>query len=73
MISAFKVFDGLYILFGGKPGPAYNLYTVIFYLYDQFYKELELGIAAACAIVLFLIICAFTVLQNQVQKKYDDY
>ena len=73
MISSFKVFDGLYILFGGKPGPAYNLYTVIFYLYDQFYKELELGIAAACAIVLFLIICAFTVLQNQVQKKYDYY
>ena len=39
----------------------------------MFYKELELGIAAACAIVLFLIICAFTVLQNQVQKKYDYY
>lgn len=73
MISAFKVFDGLYILFGGKPGPAYNLYTVIFYLYEQFYTKMKLGYAAASAIILFLIILLFTLLQNKIQKKYDYY
>lgn len=73
MISSFKVFDGLYILFGGKPGPIYNLYTVIFYLYEQFYTKMRLGYAAASAIVLFFIICLFTLLQNKVQKKYDYY
>ncbi|MDD6466669.1 MAG: sugar ABC transporter permease [Erysipelotrichaceae bacterium] len=73
MISAFKVFEGLYVLFGGKPGPAYNLYTVIFYLYDQFYTKFKVGYAAASAIILFLIILVFTVLQNKIQKKYDYY
>jgi len=73
MISAFKVFEGLYVLFGGKPGPAYNLYTVIFYLYDQFYTRMKVGYAAASAIILFLIILVFTMIQNKVQKKYDYY
>ena len=73
MISSFKVFDALYMLFGGKPGPAYNLYTVIFYLYEQFYTKLKLGYAAASAIVLFAIILLFTMVQNRIQKKYDYY
>lgn len=73
MISSFKVFEGLYILFGGKPGPAYNLYTVIFYLYEQFYTKMRLGYAAASAIILFVIILVFTLLQNRIQKKYDYY
>ena len=68
MISSFKVFDALYMLFGGKPGPAYNLYTVIFYLYEQFYTKLKLGYAAASAIVLFAIILLFTMVQNRIQK-----
>lgn len=72
-ISAFKVFDGLYVLYGGKPGPSYNLYTVIFYLYDQFYKKLKVGYAAASAIILFVIILIFTFIQNKIQKKYNYY
>ena len=73
MISAFKVFDGLYVLFGGKPGPSYNLYTVIFYLYEQFYKNLKVGYAAASAMVLFVIILIFTMIQNRIQRKYNYY
>ncbi|MGN1398984.1 MAG: carbohydrate ABC transporter permease [Erysipelotrichaceae bacterium] len=73
MISAFKVFDGLYVLFGGKPGPSYNLYTVIFYLYEQFYKNTKVGYAAASAIVLFVIILVFTLIQNRIQRKYNYY
>lgn len=73
MISSFKVFEGLYVLFGGNPGPAYNLYTVIFYLYEQFYTKLKVGYAAASAIILFFIIMIFTMIQNKVQKKYDYY
>ena len=31
-ISCFKVFSELYPLFYGKPGPYYNLYTVVYYI-----------------------------------------
>ncbi len=70
-MSAFKVFDSLYVLFGGKPGPAYNLYTVIYYLYEQFYTKMRLGPAAASAMVLFVIILIFTLIQNWIQKKWS--
>ncbi|MBO4218745.1 MAG: sugar ABC transporter permease [Erysipelotrichaceae bacterium] len=70
-MSAFKVFDSLYVLFGGKPGPAYNLYTVIYYLYEQFYTKMRLGPAAASAMVLFFIILVFTLIQNWIQKKWS--
>ncbi|MBQ1826964.1 MAG: sugar ABC transporter permease [Erysipelotrichaceae bacterium] len=69
MMSAFKVYDSLFVLYGGKPGPAYNLYTVIYYLYDQFWNKSKLGNAAASAMVLFVIIAVFTMIQNLITKK----
>ncbi|MBR0230359.1 MAG: sugar ABC transporter permease [Erysipelotrichaceae bacterium] len=73
MMSAFKVYDSLYVLYGGRPGPAFNLYTVIYYLYDQFWNKSKLGNAAASAMVLFVIIAVFTLLQNLITKKTNYY
>lgn len=73
MMSAFKVYESLYVLYGGKPGAAYNLYTVIYYLYDQFWIKNKLGYAAASAMVLFVIIAVFTFLQNLISKKTNYY
>ncbi|MEA5050561.1 MAG: sugar ABC transporter permease [Oscillospiraceae bacterium] len=72
-ISASKVFMELFPLFNGKPGPAYSLYTVIYFMYEQFYVKWKLGPAAACAVVLFVIVLIFTLLQLFVQRKWKNY
>ncbi len=73
MISASKVFNELFPLFSGKPGAAYDLYTVVYYIYDLFYVKWRLGHASAAAIVLFLIILIFTMLQLLIQRKWVHY
>lgn len=73
VMSAFKIYDSLYVLYGGKPGPAFNLYTVIYYLYDQFWNKNKLGYAAASAMVLFVIIAVFTAIQNLISRKTNYY
>ena len=73
VMSAFKVYDSLFVLYGAKPGPAFNLYTVIYYLYDQFWNKNKLGYAAASAMILFLIIALFTLLQNLITRKTNYY
>ncbi len=72
-VTASKVFAELFPLFNGKPGSAYSLYTVVYYLYDMFYKQWELGKAAASAVALFVIVMTFTVIQLYVQRKWKNY
>ncbi len=73
-ISAFKVFNELFPLFRGKPGVAYNMYTVVYYIYDQFYGTTRnFGTASAAAIVLFIIIFIFTMIQLRMQRKWKHY
>jgi multiple sugar transport system permease protein len=73
MISASKVFSELFPLFNGKPGSSYSLYTVVYYIYELFYVKVRLGQASAAAIVLFLIVLAFTLLQLYLQRKWRHY
>ena len=73
VISASKVFSELFPLFNGNPGSAYSLYTVVYYLFDMFYKQWQLGPAAASAVVLFVIVLIFTMLQLFIQRKWKNY
>ncbi|MHA1267800.1 MAG: carbohydrate ABC transporter permease [Candidatus Helarchaeota archaeon] len=73
MISASKVFSELFPLFSGKPGAAYSLYTVVYYIYEMFYIKWRLGHAAAAAIILFFIVLIFTMLQLLIQKNWKHY
>ena len=50
-ISCFKVFSELYPLFNGKPGPYYNLYTVVYYTRYAMMEKREYGYAAAAALI----------------------
>lgn len=72
-ISASKVYGELFPLFNGRPGIARNLYTVVFYIYEKFYVDWDLGRAAAASIILFLIIFVFTMIQLQIQKRWKYY
>lgn len=68
-ISCFKVFSELYPLFKGKPGPYYNLYTVVYYIRYAMIEKREYGYAAAAAVVLFVFILIFTLIQLAMQKR----
>ena len=71
MISASKVFSELFPLFNGNPGAAYSLYTVVYYLYDQFFVKWRLDRAAASAVILFLIVLVLTMIQLFIQRKWE--
>ena len=69
LISSFKVYTEIYALFGGKAGPANSAITVVYYIYDKFYNNWKFGIASAAAVVLFVIILIFTLIQLRIAKK----
>ena len=73
VISSFKVFDEVYSLFQGRPGPGNSALTVVYYIYEKFYTEYQYGVAAAAGIVLFLIILVVTLIQMAYNKKFVHY
>ena len=68
-ISSFKVFSELYPLFNGKPGPYYNLYTVVYFIRYAMMEKREYGYAAAAAVILFLFIMIFTFIQLTIKRQ----
>lgn len=72
-ISCFKVYNELFPLFQG-PGIAYNLFTVVYYIYYQFRVLVpqQYGYAAASAVILFLIIFVVTMFQRYVESKISN-
>ena len=71
-ISAFKVYNEVYSLFGGtRAGPANSAITVVYYIYAKFYNSYRYGIASAAAVVLFVIIFVFTMIERYVTRDRD--
>ncbi|GHU71789.1 ABC transporter permease [Clostridia bacterium] len=70
-ISSFKVFNELFPLFKGQPGPFFNLYTVVYFIYEQMSGKPRLGRAAAAALVLFAIIFVLTMIQLIIQRRWN--
>lgn len=72
-ISSFKVYSTMFPLFSGRAGiTGKNLYTVVFYIYNQFFINGKYGRASAGAILLFFIIFAFTMFQKWFQEKISN-
>lgn len=69
-ISTFKVYNELFPLFQGA-GIANNLFTVVYYIYYQFRVKspARYGYAAAAAVILFITIFIFTMIQRWVENK----
>lgn len=68
-ISCFKVFSELYPLFNGKPGPYYNLYTVVYYIRYAMVEKRKYGYAAAASMIFFLFVSIFTFLQLRLKNR----
>ena len=72
-IGAFKEYSSIVAIFNG-PGTStgsYNMYTIVYYIYDNL--NTNTSFAAAAAVILFIIILIFTFLQLWLSKKRVHY
>lgn len=53
-ISAMKVFAEIYVM--TKGGPLNSSKTIVYYIYERAFENLDLGIASAMAVILLLIV-----------------
>lgn len=59
-ISAMKVFAEIYVM--TKGGPLNSSKTIVYYIYERAFENLDLGYASAMAIVLLAIIMVFSLI-----------
>lgn len=73
LISAFQMFDIIFMMIS-KTGLAINSTMSIVYLfYKNAFEYLDKGYASAISILLFVIILIITIIQLKLQKKFTDY
>lgn len=65
-IGSFQVFDLVLIGYGGNPIPAVRV--IFFYIYQQSFGFFRLGYGSSIALVLAIVLAAFTVLQMRVMR-----
>lgn len=72
-ISSFKEYTSVVGLFGrqGTSPGSYNMYTVVYYIYDMVNSNVQYG--AAAAVLLFIVIMIFTAIQFKVSKTRVHY
>ena len=66
-ISATKVFEEVYIMTQG--GPLNSSKTIVYYLYEQAFGNLEISYACTIGLVLFLIILGLSILRLVVNQQ----
>lgn len=69
-ISATKVFEEVYIMTQG--GPLNSSKTIVYYLYEQAFSNLEISYACTIGLVLFLIILGLSVLRLVISQSGEE-
>ena len=69
-ISALKVFVEIYVM--TKGGPLNSTKTIVYYIYEKAFENLDLGLASAGAVILLFIVMAFSMINIFVFEK-DKY
>ncbi len=71
-ISAMKVFAEIYVM--TKGGPLDSSKTIVYYIYERAFENLDLGYASAMAVVLLVIVMAFSLINILCfeKNKYGD-
>jgi multiple sugar transport system permease protein len=64
LIGTFQVFDQIYVISSG--GPADTTLTIAYLVFRSGFDDQRMGLATATAIVLFIIIFIFTLLQRRI-------
>jgi multiple sugar transport system permease protein len=66
LIGTYQVFDQVYVMSSG--GPAKTTLTMAFMVYRNGFRNSEMGLGAAIAILLFVIIFILTILQRRITE-----
>ena len=70
-INCFKVYDIVYMLAGGSNGIVNSSAMVLVYhIYEEAFRNWNLGYSSAVAMVLFLMVLVITLIQFRGEKKY---
>lgn len=59
-ISALKVFAEIYVM--TKGGPLNSSKTIVYYIYERAFENLDLGIASAASVILLCIVMVFSII-----------
>ena len=59
-ISAMKVFAEIYVM--TKGGPLNSSKTIVYYIYERAFENLDLGYASALAVVLLIVVMVFSLI-----------
>ena len=59
-ISALKVFAEIYVM--TKGGPMNSSKTIVYYIYERAFENLDLGLASAAAVILLCIVMVFSII-----------
>lgn len=69
-ISATKVFEEVYIMTQG--GPRSSSKTLVYYVYESAFQDLEISYACTIGLVMFLLILALSVLRLAISRQPND-
>jgi multiple sugar transport system permease protein len=69
IIGTFQLFDQSYIFSGGSGGPNNSTLTVVLLIYQYAFKNLDMGYAAALALMLAGVIMGVTLIQRYFFKE----
>lgn len=70
-ISCFKIYDIVYMLAGGSNGVVNkSAIVLVYYIYEEAFRNWKLGSASAAALVLFAIVLVVTLIQFKGEKNY---
>lgn len=72
-IGAFQLFDQAFVLTSGRFGPDNATNTMVGYLYQKAFVDLNMGEASATAWALFIMIFAVTIVQLVAQRRWVHY
>jgi len=70
IIGAFQVFDQAFVLTKGGPGNA--TITLVYYIYNNGFKNLKMGYASSVSFIVFFMILAFSLINAKVSNSSED-
>jgi multiple sugar transport system permease protein len=69
VINSFQVFDQVYVLSNGFGGPGTSTYVYNILIYQNAFRQFQIGYASAMAWVLFAILFGLTYLQMRIARR----
>lgn len=71
LIFSFRLFTQVFVMTGG--GPVNSSVSIVYYFWEQGFQQFNMGYASAIAVVLFVIVFAFSIIQRRAWGGDVDY